>query len=79
MRRDFMNLPDAALLRLTEVLNLIPVCRATWYWGMRRGVYPRPVQIGMRAVAWRVSDIRKLLERRPAEHRSGGGRQCDLK
>ena len=45
------------LLRLPEVLSIIPVSRSSWYDGMQTGRYPAPVKIGPRAVAWRSADI----------------------
>lgn len=49
------------LLRLPDVLDRIPVSRSDWYRGMRRGQYPRPVKIGLRAVAWRENEIDALV------------------
>jgi predicted DNA-binding transcriptional regulator AlpA len=51
------------LLRLHDVLRLVPVSRASWYAGMKSGVYPRPVKLGARIVAWRWTDIAPLLQR----------------
>lgn len=48
------------LLRLPQVLEIIPVSRATWYAGVKAGLYPLQVKIGQRAVAWRRSDIEAL-------------------
>lgn len=52
-----------SLLRLPEVLALIPVSRATWYDGMKKGRYPQPVSLGPRCVAWRASEIQQLVSR----------------
>ena len=49
-------------LRLPDVLKVIPVKRSTWFAGVKKGKYPSPVRIGERAVAWRVEDIKKLIE-----------------
>lgn len=45
------------LLRLREVLTIVPVSRTTWYDGMRIGLYPSPVNLGGRRVAWWLSDV----------------------
>ena len=50
------------LIRLPEVLQLVPVSRSTWFSGVRSGRYPTPVRVGVRAVAWRLRDVKKLLE-----------------
>ncbi|WP_150586960.1 helix-turn-helix transcriptional regulator [Pandoraea communis] len=55
-----MNTADS-LLRLPEVLAIIPVSRATWYEGIRSGRFPAQVKLGPRIAAWRRSDIDRLL------------------
>jgi prophage regulatory protein len=49
--------PDDYLLRIDEVLRRIPISRASLYEGISLGLYPRPVRIGKRTVAWRASEI----------------------
>lgn len=55
-----INFSDA-LLRLPAVLAFVPVSRATWYAGVKEGRYPAPLKLGTRAVAWRRSDIERLI------------------
>lgn len=56
-------LPETGFLRLPEVLRLIPVSRSTWWAGVRSTRYPQPTRhLGQRITAWRVSDIRALIE-----------------
>ncbi|NPT41033.1 AlpA family phage regulatory protein [Paraburkholderia sp. 1N] len=50
-----------SLLRLPEVLALVPVSRATWYAGVKSGRYPQAVSLGPRCVAWRASEIQRLV------------------
>jgi predicted DNA-binding transcriptional regulator AlpA len=57
-----LNFPQTGFLRLKQVLQIIPVCRATWYAGVKAGRFPAPVAIGPRAKAYRVEDLRTLLE-----------------
>lgn len=61
--RQRIDLDQQGFLRLEDVLTLIPVSRATWYAGVKDGVYPSSVQIGKRAVAWRTQDIKALIDR----------------
>ncbi|MBS0508994.1 MAG: AlpA family phage regulatory protein [Proteobacteria bacterium] len=53
---------DALLLRLPAVLSTFPVSRSAWFQGVKDGRYPKPVRLGARAVAWRASDIRSLVD-----------------
>ncbi|MEX3999676.1 helix-turn-helix transcriptional regulator [Paraburkholderia sp. EG285A] len=56
-----MQIQHDSLLRLPEVLALIPVSRATWYAGVKNGRFPQPVALGPRCVAWRASEIQRLV------------------
>jgi prophage regulatory protein len=53
----------SVLLRLPEVLALFPVGRSTWYAGISDGIYPRPVLISRRSVAWTLESIESLISR----------------
>jgi prophage regulatory protein len=67
------QLPSAGFLRLWQIIGnpkadppipaLIPVKKSTWWRGVRAGSFPRPVKLGPRTTAWRVEDIRALIER----------------
>ena len=57
------NISSNALLRLPQVLALIPVSRSAWWAGCQSGRYPQPVKLGPRTTAWRASDIAALLEK----------------
>lgn len=50
------------LLRLKDVLRRYPVCRSNWYDGVRTGIYPAPVRLGKRTVAWRQREIEKAIQ-----------------
>ena len=56
-------LPENGYMRINDVLRVIPVGRSSWYKGMADGFYPKPVKLSARAVAWRVKDIKALIER----------------
>ena len=55
--------PDSSnqLLRLPEVLKRFPVSRTSWYDGIDLGLYPAPLRLGKRTVAWRASDIERVI------------------
>lgn len=55
-------LTPAPLFRLPEVLRLFGgLSQSSWYSGVKKGIYPRPIKIGPRAVAWRYADLEPLL------------------
>ena len=51
------------LIRLKEVLGLIPISRSTWWQGVRSGRYPAPVKLGPRLRFWRLQDVLELANR----------------
>lgn len=57
---NFSDLPDEALLRFSEFEQLLPIKRTAWWAGIGT-IYPKPVKLG-KTSAWKVRDIRKLLE-----------------
>lgn len=55
------DLPRTGFLRLPQVLEFVPVSRATWWRNVARGRYPKGVKLSAACTAWRVEDIRKLI------------------
>lgn len=69
------QLPATGYLRLQGIIGkpatkddpgspaIIPVSASTWWAGVRSGRYPQPTRaLGPRITAWRVEDIRALIE-----------------
>lgn len=65
------TLPQTGFLRLDQILGnpkfglspLIPVGKSTWWAGVKTGRFPKPIKLGPRTTAWRVEDIRALIEK----------------
>lgn len=58
------SLPETGYVRLSQIIpSIIPVSKSTWWAGVKDGRFPRPVKISSRCTAWRVEDIRALIER----------------
>jgi predicted DNA-binding transcriptional regulator AlpA len=77
MCRD--GLPKTGFVRLKSILGPvgpIPVSKSTWWAGVASGRFPTPVHLAPRITAWRVEDIRELIEQISSadsiEFRSGG-------
>ena len=56
-------LPSVGYVRLPQILEIFPISKSAWWDGCRNGVFPKPVKLGPRTSAWRVEDIRALMER----------------
>jgi len=55
-------LPETGFLRLPQILAIFPVSRSAFWAGVKTGRYPTPVKLSPRCTAWRVEDIRALIE-----------------
>jgi len=66
------QLPETGFLRLSQIIGrpkasppipaIIPVGKSAWWAGVKSGRYPKPIKLGLRTTAWRVEDIRALIE-----------------
>lgn len=54
--------PATKLLRLSEVLKILPVSKSTWWAGVKSGRYPQPVKLGPRVTCWRDTDLHSLAK-----------------
>jgi predicted DNA-binding transcriptional regulator AlpA len=71
MLTESNNLPEVAFLKLFQIIGckktnipaLIPVSRTSWLEGCRSGIYPKPVKLGERSIAWRVQDIKEIIQK----------------
>jgi len=52
------------LYRMPEVCDRIGLGRSSIYAYVADGIFPPPVRIGARAVAWRASDIAAFIDSR---------------
>jgi prophage regulatory protein len=56
-------LKSDGLMRVPEVLAVVPISESTWWVGVRSGRFPAGIKLGPRTTVWRASDIRDLLTR----------------
>jgi predicted DNA-binding transcriptional regulator AlpA len=64
------TLPETGYVRLPQIIGnpktgtpaIIPVSKSTWWDGIKKGRFPKPVKLSERTTAWRVEDIRALIE-----------------
>ena len=61
-RKPVAGLPDVGFVRLPQILAVLPIGKTTWWEGVRTGKFPAPSKLGSRISAWRVEDIRALLD-----------------
>ena len=64
--------PETGYLRLKQIIGapnaeppippIIPVSKATWWDGVKKGRYPKAYKIAPRCTVWKIEDIRVLIE-----------------
>ena len=67
------SLPETGYLRLNQIIGnpkskppvpaIFPVCSSSWWSGVAKGIYPPPVKLSKNVTAWKVEDIRDLIQR----------------
>jgi hypothetical protein len=64
------GIPEAGLVRLSQIIGdkkkrippIIPISKSSWWDGVKKGKYPKPLKLGERTTYWRVEDIRTLID-----------------
>jgi len=51
------------LLRLKQVLGIIPVSKSSWWSGIKVGKYPAGRKLGAKTTVWLESEIQSLVEK----------------
>ena len=57
-----LSLPETGFVRLPVVLAVFPISKSSFYAGIQKGIYPAPIKLSERTSAWKVEDIRKLIQ-----------------
>ena len=61
------SLPSTGFVRLPAILKVFPVCKTVWWQGVAERRYPQGHKLSARVTAWRVEDIRALLQKGGAQ------------
>lgn len=60
------SLPVTGFVRLPVVLSVFPVSKSTWWAGVKSGRFPQSHKLSERITAWKVEDIRALIQKERA-------------
>ena len=55
-------LSEIGFVRLSTILQLVPVSKSTWWAKVKTGEYPQPLKIGGNITAWKSKDILELIQ-----------------
>lgn len=50
------------LLRISEVSNVVGLSKSALYDKIRKGVFPQGIKIGLRARAWKESELQEWID-----------------
>lgn len=73
--KQIQTIPQVGFFRLNQLVRvpgsthvpIMPISRTSWLAGVKSGIYPQPVRLGVRTVAWRREDIIALIEKFSAQ------------
>jgi predicted DNA-binding transcriptional regulator AlpA len=57
------HLPIEGFWRIGDILAILPIGKSTLWLMVKEGRFPKPVKLGPKITAWRISDIKKYLEK----------------
>jgi predicted DNA-binding transcriptional regulator AlpA len=61
--RKTTHIEGDRLLRIKQVLEIVPIGKSTWWRGVKSGRFPEPVRLGPKTTCWRESEINALMEK----------------
>lgn len=62
-QRSPSPLPQEGFARLPQVLYVLAIGKTKFWEGVKSGRFPAPVKLGPRTTAWKVEEIRDLINR----------------
>jgi len=62
--KPMTDLPQTGLVRLSTILQFVPVSASTWWSGVKAGRFPKPMKLSPRVTVWAVEGIRDVISGR---------------
>lgn len=56
------QIPSTGFLRLSQIMEFIPISKSAWWDGCRTGRFPKSVKLGPRITVWRAEEIKAFIE-----------------
>lgn len=69
MNTEERNLPQ--LLRIGDVLKMLPISKSQWWKGVKDGTYPASIKLGRNITVWDAQDIYALIESFKSQKKKG--------
>lgn len=66
------SLPTTRFVRIAQIVGdknanppippIVPVCRSTWWDGVKSGRFPRPIKLSPRVTVWKLDEVLALID-----------------
>ena len=64
------QIPSTGYMRLEQIVGnrkkgippILPICRSSFLNRVKLGIYPQPIRLTERTVAWKAESIRELIQ-----------------
>ena len=57
-----VNIDHKGFLRVSQILQILPVSRTQWFNWVRDGIAPKPVKLGNKIIAFRTVEINEFIK-----------------
>lgn len=60
-----IDFPLSGLVRLKQIIGPdgpLPISASTFWLGVKKGRFPKPIKLGPKITVWKAEDIRALIE-----------------
>lgn len=73
-----ITIPETGFVRLAQVLTVIPLCKSSWWQGVKSGRFPKPIKLSARCVAWKAEDIHALIKQLSGQLETAGKSSLEI-
>jgi predicted DNA-binding transcriptional regulator AlpA len=56
------GIPETGFVRLSQIMEVIPLGKTSWWAGVKSGRFPKPIKLSERCTAWKAEDIHGLIK-----------------
>lgn len=57
------SLPEFSLVRVSQIVQMIPISEATWWRWVREGKVKKGIKLGANVTVWKLADVREFIEK----------------
>lgn len=62
IKNELVSFPSIGLVRVKQILTIIPVGASTWHRWVREGKAPRPFKLSENTTVWKAEEIHAFVD-----------------